>query len=561
MSDQLEPGLRELPDPQLHRPRRWSLSLVWLVPGIAALAALVLAVRGYLAAGPSITIEFKTAEGIEAGKTEVRFKEVPIGKVRRTQLSEDGKRVVVRIDLINDAERVAVEDSRFWVVRPRVGLGGVSGLGTLISGAYIGVDVGRSTTERFEFVGLETPPPVTNDQEGRRFLISSADLGSLDIGSPVYYRRIQVGRVVGYDLEADGKSVTLQVFVDRPYDRFVTTRTRFWNASGVDVQIGAAGLKLNTQSLATVIAGGLAFQSVPEEAPGAAAPPDSRFVLFEDRVAALAPSEAESLRLRLRFDQSTRGLAVDAPVDLQGVEVGRVRAVALDYDRSQRDFWSDVLIDVYPEKLGRAFEGWQRNTQREPKTPETFFRALVERGLRAQLRTANLITGQLYVALDFDPKAGKLVPAADATPLEIPTSRGDFDQIQEQIISIIGKIEQVPFDDLGRELRDSLQSASQLLRQLDGQLAPELRQAVEEAQRTLAAATDLLSDDSGLQRDARRSFTELERASRSLRALADYLQRHPDSLIRGRREQPEPAPLPLPDPAGAAPPAAAPETP
>lgn len=541
--------LSDLPEPSLRPPRRWTVSVIWVVPLIAAIAAGVLGVRSYLSSGPSIVIDFKTAEGIESGKTEVRYKEVPIGKVRRTELTDDGQGVRVHVDLIRDAQIAAVDDSRFWVVRPRVGLGGVSGLGTLISGAYIGVDVGHSKQERTEFRGLEKPPGVTNDQQGRRFVLTTNDLGSLDAGSPVYYRRIAVGHIVDRALDADGKRVTLQMFIDAPYDRFVTTNARFWNASGLDVQVDASGFRLNTQSLATVVAGGIAFQPFPEDQPGDPAPENTQFTLFDDRTAAQAPSEAESVRLRLRFYQSTRGLTVGSPVVFQGIEIGRVKSLELDFDRERRDFWTDVAIDVFPRSMGRAFDSWQRHSKREPKTADTFFRMLVERNLRAQLRTANLITGQLFIALDFDPKSARVVPPADQSPLEIPTSRGEFDQIQEQISNIVTKLDAIPFDQIGNNLNSTLTSADALLKRLDGQVLPEVQKAVQDAQRTLGAASDALSDDSRLQGDVRDTMDEVGRAARSLRTLADYLQRHPESLLRGRKDgDPDPAP-----PAGAIP--------
>ncbi len=561
MSDSDNKSFHDVPQPRYEKPRRWAISAIWVVPIIALLAAGVLGIRSYLSEGPTITIAFKTAEGMEAGKTEVRYKEVPIGKVKRIELTDDRKGVLVRVELIREAAHVAVDDSRFWVVRPRIGLGGVSGLGTLISGAYIGVDVGESQQERTSFEGLEKAPTVTSDQRGRRFVIRSANLGSLDLGSPLYYRRIPVGRVVGRELDADGRRVTLELFVDEPYDRFVTRNTRFWNASGLDLQIGATGLKVNTESLATVLAGGLAFQSFPDDGSAEPAPENTEFSLFEDFLAATAPSEAEAQRLRLRFYQSTRGLVAGGPVNFQGIEIGRVRSIDLDFDRVKRDFWSDVEIDVYPRSMGRAFDSWQRNTEREPKNADTFFRMLIERGLRAQMRTGNLITGQLYIALEFDPKAPKVVPPADQLPLEIPTSKGEFDQIQEQITSIVTKLEAIPFDEIGRNLNGTLKSADDLVKRLDGQVLPEVQQAVQEVQRTLAAATEAMSDDSRLQRDTRGTLNEVERAARSLRSLGDYLQRHPESLLRGRPEtKGEPEPATLPDPPSSAP-TPAPETP
>ena len=231
----------DLPQPAAVRKRRWTISLIWLVPLIAALIGVSLVVTAWLQAGPTIVISFDNAQGITAGKTEVKYKNVVIGKVRSIDLSDDRSRVLVTVALEKKAQSFATEGSRFWVVRPRIGLGGVSGLGTLFSGAYIGADTGGSNKEKTRFKGMNTPPPLTHNEAGSSFLLTSDNLGSLDIGSPVYYRRIQVGRVVAFHLNQDGKGVTLQVFVKAPNDQFVTDNTRFWNASSVDESVGAGG--------------------------------------------------------------------------------------------------------------------------------------------------------------------------------------------------------------------------------------------------------------------------------------------------------------------------------
>ena len=248
-----------LPRPVL-RKRRTNASLIWLVPVLAAIVGASLVVSSWLQAGPDITISFESAQGLAAGKTPVKYKDVVIGKVDKIRLSGDRSHVLVKVALEKSAKAFATTGTRYWVVRPRIGLGGVSGVDTLFSGAYIGADTGDSSAEEDEFKGLETPPAVTHGEPGKSYTLHADDLGSLDIGSPVYFRRIQVGRVVSYQLDKDGKGVSLAVFIDSPNDRFVDTDTRFWNASGVDVSLGANGLKLNAQSLATVLAGGVAFQ-------------------------------------------------------------------------------------------------------------------------------------------------------------------------------------------------------------------------------------------------------------------------------------------------------------
>ena len=305
-------------EPVLARQNRLHLSLVWIVPLVALIIGIVLVVRSVTQSGPEIVIEFRSAEGLEAGRTEVRYKEVMVGQVRRVKLSPDLKRVLVTVALDKSVARLAVEDTRFWVVRPRIGTGGVSGLATLLSGAYIGLDAGVSEAARSEFTGLDLPPLILRGEPGRSFVLRADDIGSLDVGSPVYHRRIRVGRVVGYTLQADGKSVLVQVFIEAPHERLVTTQSRFWNASGIDVSLGASGLTVNTQSIASVLAGGLAFAAPELAEPGTAAAQGQQFTLFATQRAALAPEDGEPLRVRMVFNQSLRGLEIGAPVELLG---------------------------------------------------------------------------------------------------------------------------------------------------------------------------------------------------------------------------------------------------
>ena len=251
----------EFPVPAVRVRKRGRPSAVWIVPILALVAAGALVIRTYLRIGPKIEITFATADGIEAGKTEVRFKNVPVGKVTAVDISDDNLRIVATVELTHSGAGVAVSDSQFWVERPRIGVGGVSGLGTLLSGAFIQVDIGTATDKKDSFVGLEKPPGVTHDQEGRQFRLTASDAGSLAAQSPIYVRGTKVGTITSLELSADGKSVELELFVYAPYDHLVTESTVFWNASGLDVALDASGLRVNTQSLATVVGGGVAFGS------------------------------------------------------------------------------------------------------------------------------------------------------------------------------------------------------------------------------------------------------------------------------------------------------------
>jgi len=538
----------DLPEPVVRKPRI-NASLVWLVPVIAALVGLSLVIHAWYQAGPSINISFQSAEGLDPGKTPVKFKSVVIGKVTAVRLSEDRSHVVAKVALDKSAKSFATADSRFWVVRPRIGLGGVSGIDTLLSGAFIGADVGQSQEPKDDFVGLEAPPTVTHGAPGKTFDLHSDDLGSLDIGSPVYYRRIQVGRVSSYRLNKDGKGVTLQIFIDAPNDQFVTTSSRFWNASGVDVSLGADGLKVNTQSLATVLAGGVAFQDPPGPHDATKAQENDAFTLFNDQATAMAPPDGEPRYIRMRFNQSLRGLAVNAPVEFLGVPFGKVVSINLDFDEKTQTFPTIVGAVVYPARLGKAHDKLMAlaKAQGDDEQMSMMMGKLVERGLRAQARTGNLLTGQLYIAMDFLPKAAKVDFDGKTRPLEIPTAPGDFDKIQQQIADIVSKIQKVPFDQIGNNLNDTLAELHKTLQQVNGSVLPEVKNTLQGAQKTLGTANNAFAPDSQLQQNLGGSLQELQRAARSLRVLTDYLGDHPDALLRGRRADDRPLQAPLQD--------------
>jgi paraquat-inducible protein B len=547
-ADELPP--QPPPPPRVEERNRLRLSLVWLVPLVAVAVGLVLVVRHWMQTGPDIEIEFRTAEGVEAGKTEVRYKEVPVGKVTQVVLAPDRQRVLVSVQLDKSATNMAVEDTRFWVVRPRVGVAGISGLGTLLSGAYIGVDAGVKESPRRQFTGLEVPPFVLRNEPGRSFVLTAQDLGSLDIGSPVYYKRTRVGRVVGYSLDPKLDVLSVSVFVESPHEALVTTQSRFWNASGLDFAINSNGVHLNTQSLASVIAGGVAFANPPngpEKPPSAAE--GTRFTLFSDEPAALAPPDGPALPVRMVFPGNTRGLGVGAPIETLGVEVGRVAALRLRHDPARQRFSVEVDADLYPRRLGLTGQPGM------PDDPRALMKLLVERGLRAQLRNGSLLTGQMYVGLDFlqrDNPAATL-DASAARPT-LPTVPSAFGNLQPQLMAIVKRLSNVKFDEIGSDLQSTLRAATGTMKQLtpEAQAAlADVRRTLERAQGTLGNADrslqqldrNLTGDDANLQRNANQTLDELQRTARALRALADYLQRHPESLLRGK-----PADVPFPDP-------------
>ncbi len=521
-----------LPEPVIEPRSRWIPSLVWVIPLIAALIGIALVVKSVSGRGPTITISFVSAEGLETGKTKLKYKDVDVGTVKEITLSKDHARVLVEVQLTKVAEDFAVKDTRFWVVRPRVAASGVTGLGTLLSGAYIGVDAGKSKEDETHFVGLETPPAVTGDQKGRQFTLRGESLGSIEIGSPIYYRRVQVGQVVGFSLDKDGTGVTMQVFVNAPYDQYIGTNTRWWHASGVDLRLDASGFKLNTQSLATVVLGGIAFQTPPNQQPGPQAPNYMTFRLGADETDAMRDPDGQPVHVVMRFNQSLRGLSVGAPIDFRGILLGSVTGIGIEYDPKTRSFQMPVTMNIYPDRLGKRFR--DSVPRQNTVAGQELLQKLVSNGLRGQLRTGNLLTGQLYVALDVFPKAAKATVDPSADPLELPTVPNTLDELQLQVADIAKKLDKIPFDDIGNNLNSALKNANSLFNQLDTQVVPEARDTLTAARKTFGEAQNTLQQDSPLQTDVHQALQELTRTLQSLNALADYLERHPESLVRGK---------------------------
>lgn len=530
------------------------LSLVWIVPLVALLVGGALLLRTLLAVGPRIEIEFRNAESLEPGKTEVRYKEVVIGRVESVSLRDDRTRVIATVQLDRSAAAIAVQDTGFWVVRPRVALAGVSGLGTLFSGAYIGVDAGSMTQPRKQFIGLEVPPFVLRGEPGRSFVLRAPNLGSLDVGSPVLYRRTPVGRVVGFTLLPDEDELSVKVFIEGPYDRLVTPQSRFWNASGVDLTVSAGGLTLNTQSVATVIAGGVAFEQAPDSVRSAPAAANTAFTLFGDRRSAMAPPDGAAQSLRMVFDGSVRGLVVGAPVDFLGVEIGNVRSIALQQGAPGQRFPVLVTADIYPLRFGklRGLPGKANANATEPEGSLALLQRLADSGLRAQLRTGNLLTNQLYVALDFLPPSAKQTKTALLADAEgvitLPTMPGTLSELQPQVASIVDKLSKIPFQDIAASVQTTLSQVNTAVAAFGG-LTPEAQKALvgvqttlADVQRTLGSAQatmknidqNLLDERAPVQRQFEQTLMEVQRAAQSLRVLTDYLQLHPEAVVRGK---------------------------
>jgi len=463
--------------------------------------------------------------------------------VKALAISKDRKAVVVSAQLSKNARDLLARDSKFFVVRPRISGGTVSGLGTLLSGPYIAIEPGTENEPSSTFVGLEYPPVMTGGVPGREFVLHAEDIGSLDYGTPVFYRRVSVGHVTRYSIQPDGAGVDVGIFVDSPYDQYVTSNTRFWHASGVDVSIDANGLKVSTESLAAIIEGGVAFQDLPDAPPAQGpAPAGSSFTLFADRTQALRPPDRIKKRFLAYFPESLRGLSVGAPVDFRGIVIGEVKSLGVEYEKEGSTIHFPVTMDVYLDRLrSRAIN------EDVLGISEAQSRALIDRlmehGMRWQLRTGNLLTGQLYIAVDFFPDAPRASIDWSRTPAVVPTLPSGLGEIQDAVAHIVRKLDRIPIEQLSQELSQALvsldatlKSSRTLIGQLDSQVAPQATRTLQEAEQALKSANAVLQEDSPLQKDLQEALKQVAQSARALALLADYLERHPESLIRGKPE-------------------------
>ena len=511
-------------------------SIVWVVPLVALLIGGWLAYKAISEKGPTITITFKTAEGLEAGKTKIKYKDVEVGQVESIDLSEGGSHVIVTAELNKGAEPYLTENTRFWVERARIGAGGASGLGTLFAGSYIGIDLGKPGGKRtLSFTGLEIPPVVTTGLPGHHFKLTAKKLGSLDIGSPIYYRQFKVGQVVAYEMEKDGTAVDFRIFIHAPYHEFVRQNTRFWNASGLDVSVDAGGIRVNTESFLTVMIGGIAFDTPINLEPGDPAQEGTIFQLYESREKTSEKDYVQKRPWLLHFDGSVRGLAVGAPVDFRGIQIGEVTDINLEFDWEKLIFRIPVLVELEPDRID-----WLGKQTMDRRQGMEF---LVEKGLRAQLKQGSLLTGQLFVALDMYPDAPPAKIIWGEPYAELPTIPTPMEEITRGVTRIVEKFEKIPLEEIGNDLQDTMAHLNKttaqlqkLVQNLDANVAPAATGTLKQAQTTLNKMDRLLNADSPTGHELKRALAELADAAQKIGILMDYLERHPDSVVFGKEK-------------------------
>lgn len=549
-------------EPVEARPRRPRVPLVWIVPAVAAAIAAWLAWQNWGQEGKLITITFATANGLNAGSTQVRHKAVALGTVTDIHLSKDMSYVIVHVRMTREATPILTDHAQFWVVRPRLSTRYISGLETLVSGAYIDVDPGPpGGRPKRDFKGLGEPPALRSDEPGHSYVLTSDDIGALGPGSPVLYRGITVGEVLSYSVGAADQPSTTNVFVRPPYDQYVHTKSRFWREAGITINYGVQGLHVELESLQAALAGGIAFDTPQEALATPMADTGARFTLYGSREQAIEAGYTQRIPLVAYVQGSVQGLGPGSPVDLFGLDIGRVTAVKPDLATASPQV--EIDMELQPERtFPDAAETW--------RDPVQVLQHLVDSGMRAELATRNVITGQEAVSLEFAPGAEPAQVTRQGAAIVLPTRPGGAGSLMDAVSDIAGRLKQLPIDQIAdnlnrlltnanqtiggpdmraaiQSLAASLQELQTLVRQANAGLTPALRRLPaisEELQKTVTHANQMLAGvgssygtGSDFQRDLQQLMQQASDAARSIRMLADFLDRHPEALVRGRANE------------------------
>ena len=460
--------------------RRWRFSLIWTIPIVTAAIGAWLAWSTLSQRGPLITITFESAEGLQAGQSHVRHKDVDMGLVQSVALTNDLQHVAITVRMNRAAEPLLTDKALFWVVKPRFFAGSISGLETLLSGSYVELlPSAAGGAPKSDFVGLEDPPVLQSDVPGRTFLLQAPRIGNINLGSPIYYRDLTVGEVLGWDVADMADSVTVHAFVRAPFDHYVHDGSRFWNASGLSLKLGADGLQLQVESLRALVLGGIAFDTPSEERNSAVSGNEHGFALYTNQDAAEAASYTRHIPCVAYFRGSVAGLAADAAVTLHGLRVGRVNSVGLQYNPQLDAVVVPVHFDIEPQRIADMPIPAEQGVQPQ-------MAMLVHRGLRVSLQSASLITGQKQLTLDYLPDSPTAELSMDGNSFVIPALGGGQDDLATAAGAIMTKLNAIPFEQIGDNLNKTLQGASDIAN------SPQLKQSIASLQTALGSAQDLL---------------------------------------------------------------------
>jgi len=511
--------------------RKSSLPLVWFLPLIALIVSGWLIYKAVSEKGPVVTISFPNADGLEVDKTKIKYLDVDVGKVTAINISDDLKSIWVTAQMNSGAEAYLKQQTLFWVVRPHVGLGGVSGLGTLLSGPYIGIKPGGGSWQT-RFTGLVSPPLLKSNAEGRQFMLETNNLGSMQPGTPINFHGIIVGEVLSHELSAEADAIKLKVFINKPYDQFVRKNTRFWVDSGVDLSASADGFKVRTGPLISLLSGGIAFRASADDTADDVMAENSRFPLYDTYEQSTQVFYSNTLKYVMYFNGSVRGLTEGAPVQLRGIPIGKVTGISLELDKKTAEIRIPVMVELEPERISVV-------NNLPGVSDKHVMEQLIKKGLRAQLQTGSLLTGQLLVDLDFHPKSKIVLNTNTSVYPEFPTTASSLDQFTHSAQTIMDKIAKLPLDEMSTEISKTLQSLQATSKTANTMLttANTTLGTTDKAMNSAHQVLNSLEPGSTTHYELDTLLQELGQTASSVKQLTDYLQQHPDTLIRGKKEE------------------------
>ncbi|MEQ1559329.1 MAG: MlaD family protein [Methyloglobulus sp.] len=518
--------------------KKTELPLVWLLPLIALLVSAWLIYKSASEKGLVITINFPTAEGIEVDKTKIRYLDVEVGKVTAISFNKDLKTIRVTAQMNSNATELLRKTTGFWVVRPQVGLGGITGLGTLLSGSYIELKPGSGEQET-RFTGLTAAPVLKSQVDGKQYILETSNLGTMRPGTPINFHGIPVGEVLNHTLSDDGNAIHLSIFVKAPYDQFIRKNTRFWIDSGIDLSAGADGFKVRTGSLVSLLSGGIAFRTSTEDKLTDVQPEQSLFPLYDTYDQSNQITYSNTLKYVMYFNGSVRGLTEGAPVQLRGIPIGRVTDIDLELDKKTAEIHIPVIVELEPDRIETTHD-------HATISDEDVMAELIKKGLRGQLQTGSLVTGQLLIDLDFHPGSKIVAHNNHSTYPEFPTTASSLEEFTQSAQTIMAKLAKLPLDKLVTEtnqtlssLQDTSKAATRMLTTANGTLTT-AEQTLGNASGTIKSAQQVLGNlepGSTGYYEFHKMLQELTQAATSMKQLTDYLERHPESLIRGKDEE------------------------
>ena len=531
-------------------------SPVWVIPIVAALVGGWMVFQNLIEENAKIEVTFKSAAGIEAGKTLLKVRDIVVGKVTAVEFTKDLGVIKVAMEFEGIGPEHITDKTRFWVVKPRIGAGGVSGMDTLLSGAYIEADPGEGGEPAVKFTGMEEPGVYQLGNPGTSYRLEASTLGSLSRGSPIKYRDVAVGQVTRYKLAEDSVSVDIEVFIRAPYDKLVKKDTRFWNISGLDVEAGAEGFKLQMASIATLISGGVAFSDV-DSSSGAQAEANSVFTLYQhEDEQEVAEEVAFYVPAKLYFRNGVNGLVAGAPLEYKGLRLGTVEKVTAELNEDKTDMTTIAAVRIEPDRLPEESNSRGESREFRTKLVHDFLEVLVEHGVRAQLKTGNLLTGKSLIEFkkfpDAKPDPVRYVDGLAVFPT-MPESLANIvakiDGITTKINQILAKIDAIPITQIGNNLATTTAKMNKipmeeighnmagLTAKLEaiptGTISKQLTATLESLKGLIESLNAAKGGVVGVQ--ARRALAEATRAATALRGMAEYLERHPEALLKGKK--------------------------